>query len=100
MQTNEGRVVRFDKPPQLGRWKAKTHGWEAAKDKAVKACRRKAYLVYEPLLPKIKEMQDAGWSTEDIAGWLNAVGHRTSAHMPFTAVAVWRIIRRYLRPAA
>ena len=56
----------------------------------------RAKQMYQYILPTLKEMRLAGKSMQEIAGWLNDHGHRTTAGFPFTDVAVHRVIKRYL----
>ena len=58
--------------------------------------RRRAQQTYQYILPKLKEMRLAGKMMREIADWLNDHGHLTTAGLPFTDVAVHRVIKRYL----
>jgi len=78
-----------------GRWRDQANGWAAAKVKAVDTCRQKARQAYEDLLPTIRQKRDEGYTTSAIADWLNSLGYLTTAAKPFTATAVWRILKRY-----
>ena len=81
-----------------GRWHGKQNGWEAAKAKAVQAQQKKTRKAYENMLPTMKQMRDEGRTVATIAAWLNEQGFLTTAKKPFTAAAVWRILRRYYGP--
>ena len=63
----------------------------AAKSRSARAKNQYAYL-----MPKIKELREAGRTLGDVANWLNDQGHLTLAGKPFTETAVWRIIGRYI----
>jgi DNA invertase Pin-like site-specific DNA recombinase len=83
-------------------WKGREHlrGWaEGAKSSAKKRSER-AEAAYAPLLPKITAWREEGKTMLEVATLLNQAGHTTTEGMPFTEVAISRIIKRYLTKAA
>lgn len=61
---------------------------------SIAARRRRAAEAF--FLPEIKARRERGDTLPEIAKWLNDGGHLTTAGKPFTEVALWRIIKRYL----
>jgi DNA invertase Pin-like site-specific DNA recombinase len=51
---------------------------------------------YQYIMPIIQKMREEGTTFAEIADWLNANGHQTTILGPFTELAVWRIVKRYL----
>jgi DNA invertase Pin-like site-specific DNA recombinase len=81
-----------------GHWEGREHrsGWKKAVEAASVERSERAKGVYSFLMPRIKEMREAGRTLDEIAAALNADGHRTTAGVPFTHTSVWRLIKRYL----
>lgn len=80
-----------------GHWKGREHlrGFKKGSEKSAKVRSQRAAAAYSFLVPRIKQMHGEGKSLSEIADALNNDGHQTTAAKPFTAVAVWRIIKRY-----
>jgi DNA invertase Pin-like site-specific DNA recombinase len=81
-----------------GHWtgRKRRRGTRQAIAKSVEMRRARAQQTYQYILPKLKEMRLAGKMMREIADWLNDHGHLTTAGLPFTDVAVHRVIKRYL----
>jgi DNA invertase Pin-like site-specific DNA recombinase len=81
-----------------GHWEGREHrnGWKKAVKAASAHRTAQAQEVYAFVMPRIKEMREAGRTLDEIAAALNADGHRTTAGTPFTHTSVWRLIKRYL----
>lgn len=58
--------------------------------------KERAAEAYKFLMPEIKARRERGETMAEIAQWLNETKHLTTAGKPFTDVAVWRIVNRYL----
>jgi len=84
-----------------GHWEGREHlrGTKQAIAAAAKAHKDKTRNIYAYLMPEIKLRRERGDTLPEIMVWLNGQGHRTTAGMPFTQVAVWRLIKRYLGDA-
>lgn len=65
-----------------------------ARASAVRSTR--ARNVYIHLLPKLRELRDQDRTIFEIAEWLNASGHTTTAGAPFNETSVWRLFKRYI----
>ena len=83
---------------QSGHWEGREHrrGWKQMVKAASAQRTARAREVYASVMPRIKEMREAGRTLDEIAAALNADGHRTTAGTLFTHVSVWRLIKRYL----
>jgi uncharacterized protein YaaR (DUF327 family) len=77
-------------------WKGKERGWRKAVPAASKKRQEETAKRYEYIIPQIRAYREADWSLQEIADRLNADGHRTTAMQPFTEVAVYRLIKRYI----
>jgi DNA invertase Pin-like site-specific DNA recombinase len=66
----------------------------AARRRGAKATQAKAAAYYADVLPGIRQRREAGATLEAIAAALNAAGHSTSRGLPYTAVAVQRLLNR------
>lgn len=78
-------------------WKGREHlrGSKQGAKASGEARTDRARAAYAPLiLPTILKMREEGKSDEAIAAKLNEDGHTTTAGMPFTHVAVYRIRKR------
>jgi len=79
-----------------GHWDGKVRGWRQAVPAASLKRQQRAAEAYKYLLPEIKTRRERGDTLPEIIEWLNAQGHTTTVGKPFTEVALWRIIGRYL----
>jgi DNA invertase Pin-like site-specific DNA recombinase len=79
-----------------GHWKGRERGWRQAVAASTKMRKTRAAEAYQFLLPEIKARREHGDTLPEIINWLNANNHTTTAGMPFTQTALWRIIKRYL----
>jgi len=81
-----------------GHWEGREHrrGWKKATKVASVKRSEQVTKVYSFLMPKIKEMREAGRTMQQIADTLNAEGHRTTHGKPFGEVSIHRLIDRYL----
>jgi DNA invertase Pin-like site-specific DNA recombinase len=81
-----------------GHWEGREHcrGWKKGSKVASVQRSEQAAEVYSFLMPKIKEMREAGRTMQQIADTLNAEGHRTTRGKPFGEVSIHRLIDRYL----
>jgi len=79
-------------------WKGREHlrGTKKAIAAAAVKKRIKTRNTYSFLLEEIKTRRTRGDTLPEIIEWLNQQGHTTTAGMPFTQTALWRIIDRYL----
>ena len=66
---------------------------DKARRRGAKATKAKATAFYADVLPIIREHCDAGATLEAIASELNAAGKVTTRGLPYTAVAVQRLLR-------
>jgi len=81
-----------------GHWKGREdkRGWRQAVAGSIAKRKQRAAEAYQFLLPEIKARRERGETMAQIAEWLNETNHLTTAGKPFTDVAVWRIVNRYL----
>ncbi|MHB8107983.1 MAG: recombinase family protein [Candidatus Cryosericum sp.] len=79
-----------------GHWDGRERGWRQAVAQASKLRTERAAQQYAFLIPQIKERRERGDTLGEILAWLNDTEHVTTVGKPFTEVAVWRLIKRYL----
>lgn len=80
-----------------GHWDGKgNRGLKLAIAGSIAKRKERAASAYHLLLPDIKTRRERGDTLPEIAEWLNQTGHTTTVGKPFTEVAVWRIIDRYI----
>lgn len=79
-----------------GHLAGKERPWRLGVASSVAARKRRAAEAYQFILPEIKARRERGDTMAEIAQWLNDTDHTTTAGKPFTDVAVWRIVKRYL----
>jgi len=91
----EGMLLGSNRP---GHWDGREdkRGWRQAVARSAKLRTQRAAEQYAYLLPEIKARRVRGDTLPEIVTWLNQTGHTTTAGKPFTEVAVWRIIKRYI----
>lgn len=84
-----------------GHWEGREdkRGFKAATQASIVARQQKAKDAYEFLIPTIHQLSVDGKSLVEIAEHLNELGHRTTRDMPFTNVAVFRILKNNPAPA-
>ena len=81
-----------------GHWEGREHlrGTRKAIAQSAKMRRVRTQKTYEFILPRLKEMREAGRTMDEIATWLNDNGHTTTVGHPFNETSVWRLCKRYL----
>lgn len=79
-------------------WKGRENkrGWKQAVARSCVLRSDRAARAYQAVLPEVKTRRERGETLPEIVEWLNRTGHLTTAGLPFTQTAVWRIIDRYL----
>ena len=70
-------------------------GFLAASKAAAESRHYRTLKTYEFMMPLVYQMREDGQSYEVIAQSLNELGHTTSAMKPFSAMAVFRLIRLF-----
>lgn len=85
-----------------GHWKGREHlrGWKQGAEKSAEKRSERAKAAYAPILDKIVAWRKEGKTMLEVAGLLTQAGHTTTEGMPFTEVAICRIIKRYLTKVA
>lgn len=76
-----------------GREDKRRAGWDTAVAKASAARTAAAKEAYAFLVPTMQRLRVEGASLEAIAEQLNAEGHTTRTRKPWTATAVWRVLK-------
>ncbi len=84
--------------PPRGSLEGREHkrGWQQAVAGSIEKRKERAAAAYQFLMPEIKARRERGDTMAEIAQWLNDTEHMTTVGKPFTDVAVWRIVQRYL----
>lgn len=79
-----------------GHWEGREHrrGWRKAVKVAAAMKRQAALDAYAFLVPTMQGLRDHGATYRVVAECLNREGHMTTAEMPWTATAVWRVLKR------
>ena len=102
-RTKDGLAVARKNGVKFGsarpdQWKGREHLRRTldAQKIAAKQKREVTAAAYATIVPEIKIRRERGDTLPEIVEWLNVTGHTTTAGMPFTQTAVWRIIKRYL----
>ncbi len=89
-----GSVFGSSRP---GHWSSTLRpGLAKAQANAAVARSVRAKNVYVSLLPKLRELRAQDRTVFEIAEWLNANGHTTTAGSPFSETSVWRLFKRYI----
>lgn len=73
-------------------------GLERARKASQEAVQEEMSCQYEPLVPWIQQMREAGLTLQSIVGALNAKGCRTRRDKPWNVATLRRVILRFLGP--
>jgi DNA invertase Pin-like site-specific DNA recombinase len=84
-----------------GHWEGREHrrGWKKANKASAESRRKKAETTYGFILGQVRELREAGHTFKQIAEALNETGHTTTRGLPFTDVAVRRILEMFAEAA-